>query len=66
MVGDACVEDVPLTFNVPAGVHDQARKSACEGQAKLSGCTVANGDLCVDLNVKRDNALYGAATWSPP
>jgi len=46
-------EDVPLTFNVPAGVHDQARiRLRGKGEAGLYGGP--NGDLYIDLNVKRD------------
>ncbi len=43
-VGPHVREDVPLTFNVPAGVHDE-RVSACAARARLEPVRVASGDL---------------------
>ena len=46
-------EKLPLTFTVPAGVNDGARiRLRGKGEAGLNGGP--NGDLYIDLNVKRD------------
>ena len=46
-------EKLPLTFTVPAGVNDGARiRLRGKGEAGLNGGP--NGDLHIDLNVKRD------------